>query len=56
LIHLALPNARIIHISRDTLDTCLSCFSKLFSAPIPFVYDLGELGRYYRHYERLMAH
>lgn len=56
LIHLALPNARIIHTHRDPLDTCLSCFSKLFSAPIPFVYDLPELGRYYRSYERLMAH
>jgi len=56
LIHLALPNARIIHTSRDPLDTCLSCFSNLFNAPIPYVYDLGELGRYYRTYERLMAH
>ncbi len=56
LIHLALPNARIIHTTRDPLDTCLSCFSKLFSAPIPYVYDLAELGRYYRAYERLMAH
>ncbi len=56
LIHLALPNARIIHIGRDPLDTCLSCFSKLFSAPASFTYDLAELGRYYRHYEQLMAH
>ena len=32
LIHLALPNARIIHARRDPIDTCLSCFSHLFSA------------------------
>jgi len=56
LIHLALPNARIIHVRRDPLDTCLSCFSKLFTGRQPFAYDLGELGRYYRAYESLMAH
>src|SRR5262249_39448824 len=51
LIHLTLPNARIIHVRRDPLDTCLSCFSKLFTGQQPFTYDLGELGRYYRAYE-----
>ncbi len=56
LIHLALPNAKIIHTMRDPVDTCLSCFSKLFSAEQNHTYDLGELGRYYRCYERLMAH
>ena len=55
LIHLALPNARIIHTRRNPLDTCLSCYSKLFSANIPYVYDLGELGRYYRAYDAVMA-
>ncbi|HUO99071.1 MAG TPA: sulfotransferase [Rhizomicrobium sp.] len=52
LIHLALPNARILHTRRDPVDTCLSCFSTMFEQP--FAYDLGELGRYYRTYERLM--
>ena len=56
LIHLALPNARIIHTCRDPIDTCLSCFSTLFSDEQPFTYDLGELGRYYRAYQRLMVH
>ncbi len=56
LIHLALPNARIIHTVRDPIDTCLSCFSKLFNENHPFTYDLGELGRYYRAYARLMDH
>lgn len=55
LIRLAFPNARIIHTRRNALDTCLSCFSTLFTA-VPYSYDLGELGRYYRAYERLMAH
>jgi tetratricopeptide (TPR) repeat protein len=56
LIHLALPNARIIHTCRDPVDTCLSCFSTLFAADQPFAYDLGELGRYYRAYAQLMEH
>ena len=56
LIHLALPNARIVHTVRDPVDTCISCFSKLFTAEQNHTYDLGELGRYYARYERLMAH
>jgi tetratricopeptide (TPR) repeat protein len=56
LIHLVLPNARIIDIRRDPIDTCLSCFSKLFAGRQLYTYDLGELGRHYRAYERLMAH
>jgi tetratricopeptide (TPR) repeat protein len=56
LIHLALPRARIIHVLREPRDTCLSCYSKLFTAEQNFTYDLGELGRYYRKYAELMAH
>ena len=56
LIHLALPNARIIHMRRDPIDTCLSCFSLLFDAGQPYCYDLGELGRYYRAYQMVMEH
>jgi tetratricopeptide (TPR) repeat protein len=56
LIHLALPNARIIHARRDPLDTCLSCFATLFTGDHRVAYELGELGRYYRAYEGLMEH
>lgn len=56
LIHLALPNARIVHTVRDPVDTCVSCFSKLFGAEQNHTYDLAELGRYYRRYLGLMAH
>ena len=56
LMHLALPNATIIHSMRDPVDTCISCFSKLFSAEQNHTYDLGELGRYYKRYEQLMTH
>jgi tetratricopeptide (TPR) repeat protein len=54
-IHLALPNAQIIHVRRDPIDTCVSCFSHHFKH-LPYTYDLGELGRYYRAYETMMAH
>ena len=56
LIHLILPNAKIIHVRRDPLDTCFSCYTNLFSQNVDYSYDLGELGRYYRAYEALMAH
>jgi len=56
LIHLALPNAIIIHTLRDPVDTCLSCFSKLFAEGQNHTYDLAELGQYYRHYQALMMH
>ncbi|MBV8661998.1 MAG: sulfotransferase, partial [Hyphomicrobiales bacterium] len=53
---LALPQARIIHVRREPLDTCISCFTNLFTDNIPYAYELAELGRYYRGYEALMAH
>ena len=56
LIHLALPDARVIHVVRDPRDTCLSCYSKLFTAEQNFTYALDELGRYYRKYAELMAY
>lgn len=56
LIHLMLPNAKIIHVDRDPVDTCLSCFTQLFSGGQGFSYDLAELGRYYADYARLMEH
>jgi tetratricopeptide (TPR) repeat protein len=56
LICLSLPNVRIIHTRRDPVDTCISCFSTLFEHRNLFSYDLGELGRYYRAYEKMMEH
>jgi tetratricopeptide (TPR) repeat protein len=56
LIHMILPNAAIVHTVRDPIDTCVSCFSTLFAEKQNHTYDLTELGRYYRHYQVLMAH
>jgi tetratricopeptide (TPR) repeat protein len=56
LIPLLLPQARMIHVRRNPLDTCLSCYSRLFAKEQQFSYDLMELGRFYLGYERLMDH
>ena len=57
LIRLILPEARIIHVRRDAIDTCLSCYSKIFKAAnLPYTYDQTELGLFYRDYDKLMAH
>jgi Flp pilus assembly protein TadD len=56
LIHLALPNATIIHAVRNPVDTCVSSFATHFTKGHAHTYDLAELGRYYRHYRTLMAH
>ena len=55
LLHMAVPNARIIHARRDPLDTCVSCFTHFFGSK-SFTSDLATLGRYYRSYDALMAH
>lgn len=56
LIHVMLPNAKIIHVNRNPVDTCLSCFTKLSSRGLEQSYDLTELGQYYVDYARLMDH
>ena len=56
LISVCLPNATIIHCHRDPRDQLLSCWTLLFSQNQEYGYDVGELVRYYRAYEALMAH
>ena len=56
MINRILPDARIIHVMRDPVDTCLSCYTKLFSREQMFSYDQTELAGFYNNYERLMAH
>jgi tetratricopeptide (TPR) repeat protein len=53
LIRLILPDAKIIHARRDPVDTCLSCYTKLFADALNFTYDMTELGRYCRGYQKL---
>ncbi len=56
VIHLALPHAKIIHAMRDPMDSCFSCYTRLFNDTMGFAYDQGTLGRYYARYMRLMEH
>ncbi|MBY8824502.1 sulfotransferase [Sphingomonas colocasiae] len=56
LIHLILPNARIIDARRHPLDCCFSNFKQHFARGQGFTYDLDDLGRYYADYVRLMTH
>ena len=56
LIHLACPNATIIHCRRSAIDTALSIHRTLFNTRVPFPTGGRELVGYFRSYERLMAH
>jgi tetratricopeptide (TPR) repeat protein len=52
----ALPQAKILHMVRDPVETCFSNLRELFSDANPYSYDQDELAYYHRQYERLMAH
>lgn len=56
LIHEALPNARVIHVRRDPIDTCLSIYFQDFESSYPYANDLRDLAHYYTEYQRLMDH
>lgn len=56
LLHLVLPNARIIDARRHPLDSCFGSYKQLFARGQPFSYDLVELGEYYLQYRQLMDH
>ena len=56
MIKLMFPNARIIHVLRDPMDACFSCYAKLFSSDVGFSYNLEELGRYYVRYRQMMEY
>ncbi len=56
LVELLFPGARVIHVKRDPLDTCLSCFFQEFSTAHAYTRNLADLGAHYRDYARLMQH
>lgn len=56
LIHLILPNAKIIDARRHPLGCCFSNFKQHFAHGQGFSYALEDMGRYYRDYVRYMAH
>jgi tetratricopeptide (TPR) repeat protein len=56
LIHLILPNAKIIDARRHPMACCLSNFKQHFARGQGFTYDLTDIGRYYADYVDIMAH
>ena len=56
LLHLILPNAKVINARRHPLDSCLGSYKQLFFKGQAFTYDLFELGQYYLQYQRIMDH
>jgi hypothetical protein len=56
LIHAAFPRARILHMRRHPLDTCLSIYFQDFFNMGPYANDFGHLAHYYEEYLRVMAH
>jgi tetratricopeptide (TPR) repeat protein len=56
LIHATFPRARIVHMQRHPLDTCLSIYFQNFFNMGPYANDFGNLAHYYEQYLRVMAH
>jgi len=56
IIHRVFPNARIIYMQRDPVDTCLSCYFHGFPLTANFTFDLSDLAHYYREHRRLIDH
>jgi tetratricopeptide (TPR) repeat protein len=57
MIRLMLPHAKIIHAMRDPMDSCFSCYTRLFlQGKVSFSYNLEALGKYYARYVKLMKH
>ena len=56
LIHLMLPNAKIIDARRHPLDSCFGSFKQHFAHGQAFSYDLVEIGEYFREYRAMMRH
>jgi tetratricopeptide (TPR) repeat protein len=56
LIHLILPNSKIIDARRHPMGGCFSGFKQLFARGQTFTYDLEDIGKYYRDYVKVMDH
>ena len=56
LIHLMMPNAKIIDVRREPMACCFSNLKQLFAGGQEFTYSIGDIARYYRTYLELMRH
>lgn len=55
-IRRALPNSKLVLVSRQPLDSCFAMYRTLFASAYPFSYDFEDLAKYYAAYERLISH
>ena len=55
-IQRALPGARILHMTRDAMDTCFSNLRAFFGVGYAYSYDFGALAAHFRHYRQTLAH
>ena len=56
LVHLILPNAKIINTRRHPLDSCLGAYKQLFGHGQNFTYDMLDLAHYYQQYDAMINH
>jgi hypothetical protein len=56
LLHLILPNAKVINTRRHPLDSCLGAYKQLFGKGQHFTYDMLDLSEYYKNYYNIMQH
>lgn len=56
LIHLSLPQAKLIQVDRNPMDLCFGCYRQLFNEGLKFSYDFDHLAKIYASYQKLMAH
>lgn len=56
LIHLLMPNARIIDVRREPMACCFGNLKQLFASGQEFTYSIEDIARYYRTYLDLMQH
>jgi len=56
LVHLILPNAKIINARRHPFDSCLGSYKQLFASGQNFTYDMLDLAHYYNLYDSMMKH
>lgn len=56
LISMIFPGAKIIHVCRNPVDTCLSCYFQDFSGDHPYAFNLRSAGHFFRQYCRVMSH
>jgi hypothetical protein len=55
LILKALPNAKVIHLTRNPMDACFASFKQLFADAYPHSYEQTEMARHHARYYHLMA-